>query len=252
MVVTKAVTGARPGSGAAVRKRGAATSKTVRATGGAPPICSRTSAGSSGTLSGPTTRSTCRMRARSLSPSCCAMQPATAMTRSGLLLLRGASLPTSLRSFCSAFSRTLHVLKTMRSASAGVSTATPPAPRRTPAIRSESCTFIWQPKVCSRYRKPTGRSDDIAGIGLRGPGVRRACAVRVFSGWWFRWGRWQRAGEGRRCGRSSPRRRRWRWTGRCRGSPGPAAMVRARAWCSPGSIGSAWPWWPTPTRTRCA
>ena len=57
-------------------------------------------------------------RSRSFSPSCWATHPATAMTSSGRArFFSGASFPTSLRSFCSAFSRTLHVLKTTRSAS---------------------------------------------------------------------------------------------------------------------------------------
>ena len=115
MVVTSAATGrSGPESpGAQVETGAAEMSNSVRAVGGAPAICSNSSAGSSDMLSGPTTKSTWRIRPRSFSPSCCATHPATATTRSGRPAFTVASFPTSLRSFCSAFSRTLHVLKTI-------------------------------------------------------------------------------------------------------------------------------------------
>src|SRR5580700_66417 len=90
------------------------------------------------------------------------------MTMSGRARLRGASLPTSLRSFCSARSRTLHVLSTTKSACSTSSTATPPAARKTPAMRSVSCTFIWQPKVWMTYRKVTASTFPIARLGRSG------------------------------------------------------------------------------------
>src|SRR6185503_20426281 len=57
--------------------------------------------------------------------------------------------------FSSARSRTLHVLMTTTSASAAASVASKPACSRSPAIRSESWTFIWQPKVSIRYLRAT-------------------------------------------------------------------------------------------------
>src|SRR5580658_6297228 len=152
MVVTNALTGASPGRGLAARKRGDSRSKTVRARGGSPPRWATTRAGISARLSGPTTRSTCGMRCRSFSPSCCATQPAMQMTRSGRARFRRASLPASLRSFCSAFSRTLHVLRMTRSASSTFAPARHPWAASTSTIRSESWTFIWHPNVCTKYR----------------------------------------------------------------------------------------------------
>src|SRR5262249_30134127 len=58
----------------------------------------------------------------------------------------------------SACSRTLHVLISTRSASAASSVASNPACSRSPAIRSESWTFIWQPKVSIRYLRTTPTS----------------------------------------------------------------------------------------------
>ena len=75
---------------------------------------------------------------RSCSPSCWATQPATASTISGRARFKGASFPTSLRSFCSAFSRTLQVLKTTRSAA--------------------SSRFRPRPAVTGRAPPPCGRS----------------------------------------------------------------------------------------------
>ncbi len=50
-------------------------------------------------------------------------------------------------SLSSAFSRIQHVLSTTTSAAATSSTASSPSASSRPAIRSESCTFIWHPKV---------------------------------------------------------------------------------------------------------
>src|SRR5690606_3832460 len=52
----------------------------------------------------------------------------------------------------SAFSRMQHVLSTTTSASSTSSVATMPSATNWPAIRSESCSFIWHPKVRTRKR----------------------------------------------------------------------------------------------------
>ena len=150
IVVTNAV-GAPDSTPFAVRKRGLSVSNTVRAAGGEPSAISSSRRGSSGMLSGPTTRSIAGMRLRSFSPSCCATHPATTSNISRRARFCLARRPTSLRSFCSAFSRTLHVLRTTMSASASASTRRNPAPWSTSSMRCESWTFIWQPNVVTAY-----------------------------------------------------------------------------------------------------
>ena len=94
-------------------------------------------------------RALCTMVSRSF----CAMQPPTAIWRSGLRCFAGRSWPRLPYSLLSAFSRTAQVLKTTTSATSGRSPAgtlarsTYPAVSRSPARRSESCTFIWHPWV---------------------------------------------------------------------------------------------------------
>src|SRR5207247_1739005 len=91
-------------------------------------------------------------RLRIVSPSCCATQPATATIGSwpiSCAICR--SSPSRVYNFSSARSRTLHVLMTTTSASAAASVASNPACSSSPAMRSESWTFIWQPKVSMRY-----------------------------------------------------------------------------------------------------
>ena len=61
----------------------------------------------------------------------------------------GPSLPRRLISLCSAFSRTEQVFTTTNSASSSSSAWVYPAAVSTSSIRRESCTFIWQPKVCT-------------------------------------------------------------------------------------------------------
>src|SRR5919197_5113450 len=113
-----------------------------------------------------TTSGTPGARLRMAAPSCCATHPATATT--GSRPVSAASIRSSPRrvySFSSARSRTLHVLMTTTSASCASSVASKPACSRSPAIRSESWTFIWQPKVSIRYLR--------AMASRRGPGVGR-------------------------------------------------------------------------------
>src|SRR5207253_505894 len=56
----------------------------------------------------------------------------------------------------SAFSRTAHVLSTTTSAAAASVVGANPSCSSRPAIRSESCSFIWHPKVRIRYRPAIG------------------------------------------------------------------------------------------------
>ncbi|CNK28404.1 Uncharacterised protein [Mycobacterium tuberculosis] len=74
-----------------------------------------------------------------------ARQPPTAICMSGLPRLRGARWLRLPYSLLSAFSRTAQVLKTTTSASAPSAARWYPAASSSPASRSESWTFIWQP-----------------------------------------------------------------------------------------------------------
>ena len=70
------------------------------------------------------------------------------MITSGRSILRRRHSPRSENTFSCAFSRTEQVFISSTSASAGSSVAVSPAPARsTSAIRAESYSFIWQPKV---------------------------------------------------------------------------------------------------------
>ena len=82
------------------------------------------------------------------SPSWLATQPPTPMIVPGRSRLRVRHWPSSENTFSCAFSRTEQVLSSSRSASAGSSVGSyPPASRSTSAMRAESYSFIWQPKV---------------------------------------------------------------------------------------------------------
>ncbi len=72
-------------------------------------------------LCGPKTRSRYGALLRSAFPCCCATQPLTAIIRPGFSSFSALNLPSVEYTFCSALSRTEHVLSMMRSASAGAS-----------------------------------------------------------------------------------------------------------------------------------
>lgn len=95
----------------------------------------------------PNTTSTQGARRTMLSRSFWARQPPTAICISLWRDFTGASCPRLPYSLLSAFSRTAQVLKTTRSGSPPWSALTYPASSSSPASRSESCTFIWQPCV---------------------------------------------------------------------------------------------------------
>src|SRR3954451_7220803 len=70
----------------------------------------------------------------------------------GFAAFRGRRRPRLPYRRLSAFSRIAQVLRTTTSASAASSVATIPSDVRSPAIRSESCSFIWHPNVRTRNR----------------------------------------------------------------------------------------------------
>jgi len=97
---------------------------------------------------GPNTRSTNGARAVTPKPSWLATQPPTPMSTCGRRCLSERHSPRSENTFSCAFSRTEQVFMSSTSASAGSSVASRPAcTRSTSAIRAESYSFIWQPKV---------------------------------------------------------------------------------------------------------
>ncbi len=97
---------------------------------------------------GPKTRSTNGARARMPSPSWLATQPPTPMTSPGLLRFSSRHWPRWEKTFSCAFSRTEQVFSRTTSASSGLPVSASPADSRsTSAIRAESYSFIWQPKV---------------------------------------------------------------------------------------------------------
>src|SRR3989442_11730892 len=75
------------------------------------------------------------------------MQPMTPMTRSGRCALSNRSSPSFEKTFSSAFSRIAQVLTRIRSASASSAVSSQLRSRSSPATRSESYSFIWQPYV---------------------------------------------------------------------------------------------------------
>src|SRR5215207_5935438 len=105
------------------------------------------SAGAWARLCVPNTTSTWPARSTMRSRSFCARQPPTAIWRSGRRSLRLFSRPRWPYSLLSAFSRTQQVLSTTTSASSTSSVCSMPSAASNPAIRSESCSFIWHPNV---------------------------------------------------------------------------------------------------------
>src|SRR5919109_3219728 len=104
--------------------------------------------------------------------SVCARQPATTTRRSGSLAFKGLRWPRLPYSLRSAFSRIAHVFRTTTRASRTSSVGVIPSSRSMPPIRSESCSFIWHPKVRIRKlpsisleatRAPRPASDGLAG-----------------------------------------------------------------------------------------
>ncbi len=69
------------------------------------------------------------------------------MTVSGRSRFRAAASPRYAASFVSGFSRIVQVLKTSTSASSWLAASPRPSSSSMPLMRSESCAFIWQPKV---------------------------------------------------------------------------------------------------------
>src|SRR3954451_17306424 len=74
------------------------------------------------------------------------------MTRRGSRRLSAPASPRCARKRESAASRIEQVLKRMRSASARAAASRYPSDSSMPFIRSESCSFIWHPKVVTWYR----------------------------------------------------------------------------------------------------
>ena len=124
-------------------------------------LCSarRSSAGSTSMLWVPNTASTHGALSTMPSRICWARHPPTAICIPGRPRLTAASWPRLPKSRVAAFSRTEHVLMTTTSApmspasvalaaaSGTWSTGSSPACSSRPAMRSESCSFIWQPSV---------------------------------------------------------------------------------------------------------
>ena len=107
------------------------------------------------TLWVPSTTSTHGARCRTSSRSFCAKQPATTIWRVGSASFQAFIVPSVPYNFLSAFSRMQHVLMTTTSALASSSIGSRPSCSNSPAIRSESCSFIWQPNVRTTYRRVT-------------------------------------------------------------------------------------------------
>jgi hypothetical protein len=73
------------------------------------------------------------------------------MRSDGSLSFNGFRCPRLPYRRLSAFSRIAHVLNTTTPAFATSSVGVIPSAVSKPAIRSESCSFIWHPKVRIRY-----------------------------------------------------------------------------------------------------
>src|SRR3982751_5002314 len=80
-----------------------------------------------------------------------ARHPATTISSSGRRSFSDFRWPSVPYSLLSAFSRMQQVLSTITSASPSPSAASIPSASNSPAIRSESCSFIWHPKVRTTY-----------------------------------------------------------------------------------------------------
>ncbi len=97
---------------------------------------------------GPNTRSTNGARWVMASPSWLATQPPTPISTWGRSFLSNRHSPSRENTFSCAFSRTEQVLTRSTSASFGSSVAVSPlAAWSASAMRAESYSFIWQPKV---------------------------------------------------------------------------------------------------------
>ena len=84
----------------------------------------------------------------------CAAQPPTNNFLFELLFFHTLSWPRVPYSLSSAFSRIVHVLTNNISLSSIELAFIIPSCSNKPAILSESCSFIWQPKVLTKYFKP--------------------------------------------------------------------------------------------------
>jgi hypothetical protein len=182
------------------------------------------------TLWVPNTTSTWGARWRTASRSIWARHPDTMIRRSGRSSLSGLRAPRVPYSLLSAFSRMQQVFSTTTSASSRLSVGSMPSASSNPAMRSESCSFIWHPKVRTRYRRvtvsgyadathrrhpdvTTGRASGVAG-GVAAPDRRKPCARAATAGGRqaaaaARSARAVEAGGRAGPGREISRRRRW-------------------------------------------
>jgi hypothetical protein len=104
--------------------------------------------GSRCSVCGPNTRSTNGARAAIASPSWLATHPPTPISTCGRCAFSRRHSPSSENTFSWAFSRTEQVFISRTSAWAGSSVGVRPTlTRSTSAMRAESYSFIWQPKV---------------------------------------------------------------------------------------------------------
>src|SRR3954468_18099803 len=108
------------------------------------------------TCPGPNATSTNGKRSKTSSFSDCAQQPPTPTTRSGFSDFSRLASPRCPMRRLSAFSRIEQVLKRIRSASPRSAASRYPSDSSMPFMRSESCSFIWQPKVVTWYRFKAG------------------------------------------------------------------------------------------------
>ena len=122
----------------------------------------RSNSGSLSSSPGPHSRSTngnFRIRSR---PSRSAMHPSTPSSRSGWRLLRAFIIPRRDHTFCSACSRTEHVLYRITPAASASAVNRYPSARNCDTTSSESSSFIWHPNV-SRYTS-WAASNDMSGM----------------------------------------------------------------------------------------
>ena len=98
-------------------------------------------------LPGPNARSTNGYFSKSWSFIDSDQQPPTTIARSGCCSFAARACIRCVTKRSSAFSRIVQVLKTTMSASSCVAASPSPSDSSRPLIRSESCTFIWQPNV---------------------------------------------------------------------------------------------------------
>ncbi len=96
---------------------------------------------------GPNATSTNGKRSNTSSFTDCAQQPPTPTTLSGFSLFSRFAWPRLPMKRLSADSRIEQVLNRIRSASSRSATSSYPSDSSMPFMRSESCSFIWHPKV---------------------------------------------------------------------------------------------------------